>query len=311
MYGAILGDILGSIYEFNNLKTENPDTIDLFNPECYFTDDTVLTVAVADAILKDGDYEEPLFTWAGTFPDAGYGKKFADWARNSKRQPYNSWGNGSAMRVSSVGWAFDTLEETLAQAKKSAEITHNHPEGIKGAQATAGAIFMARTGSSKQDIKEYIEKTFGYNLHRTVKEIRPDYHFDVSCQGTVPEAITAFLESRDFAHAMQLAISLGGDTDTLACIIGGIAEAFYRIIPQELIDFANARLPKEMKFIIAKFYERYNIALSTVDNRDEIRKIIKDSIATLPQNELEILVKHYTKGDNIREFRRGGDKDGV
>jgi ADP-ribosylglycohydrolase len=263
MYGAILGDILGSIYEFNNLKTENPETIDLFNPECYFTDDTVLTVAVVDAILNGGDYEEPVCTWARAFPDAGYGERFFDWAHSTKRQPYNSWGNGSAMRVSPVGWAFDTLEETLTQAKKSAEITHNHPEGIKGAQATAGAIFMARTGSSKQEIKDYIEKSFGSNLHRTVKEIRPDYHFDVSCQGTVPEAITAFLESRDFAHAMRLAISLGGDTDTLACITGGIAEAFYRAIPQELIDFAQARLPEEIKEFLAKFYERYNIVLST------------------------------------------------
>jgi ADP-ribosylglycohydrolase len=258
MYGAILGDILGSIYEFNNLKTENPETIDLFNPKCYFTDDTVLTVAVADAVLKAGAYEEAIYTWAKAFPGAGYGGGFIKWARSGNPKPYNSWGNGSAMRVSPVGWAFDTLEETLVQAKKSAEITHNHPEGIKGAQATAAAIFMSRNGSSKQEIKDYIEKTFGYNLQRTLQEIRPGYRFNESCQGTVPEAITAFLESRNFAHAMQLAISVGGDTDTLACITGGIAEAFYRAIPQELIDFANTRLPERMKTVVAEFYKRFN-----------------------------------------------------
>jgi ADP-ribosylglycohydrolase len=258
MYGAILGDILGSIYEFDNLKTETPETIDLFNPECYFTDDTVLTVAVADAILNGGAYKEMVHTWAMAFPAAGYGEGFAIWVDDDDREPYNSWGNGSAMRVSPVGWAFDTLEETLGQAKKSAEITHNHPEGIKGAQATAGAIFMARTGNSKDEIREYIEKAFGYNLQRTLKEIRPAYQFNESCQGTVPEAITAFLESRDFPHAMQLAISLGGDTDTLACITGGIAEAFYRTIPKELIDFANLRLPNRMREVIGTFYEQYS-----------------------------------------------------
>jgi ADP-ribosylglycohydrolase len=257
MYGAILGDILGSIYEFHNRKTKNPETIDLFNPDCFFTDDTVLTVAVAAAILNGGTYQKMTLTWARDFPSAGYGGGFRRWFDGDNHKPYNSWGNGSAMRVSPVGWAFDTLDETLDQAKKSAEITHNHPEGIKGAQATAGAIFMARTGSSKDEIREYIKKTFGYPLQKTVNEIRPAYRFNESCQETVPEAITVFLESRDFPHAMQLAISLGGDTDTLACITGGIAEAFYRTIPQDLLDFAHARLPERMKIVIEDFYDRY------------------------------------------------------
>jgi ADP-ribosylglycohydrolase len=253
MYGAILGDILGSIYEFDNRKTEEPEQIDLLDPDCHYTDDTVLTVAVAEAILGDRDYQKALHAWARKFPRAGYGGGFARWARSEEPKPYNSWGNGSAMRVSPVGWAFKTMDETLAEAKRSAECTHSHPEGIKGAQATAAAIFMARNGAAKGEIREFIASRF-YKLDRTVQEIRPLYRFKESCQETVPEAITVFLESRDFPHCMRLAISLGGDTDTLACIAGGIAEAFYRAIPQELTDFANNRLRYSMKAVVDRFY---------------------------------------------------------
>jgi len=259
VYGAILGDIFGSIYEFNNRKTDKPEKINLLNPRCFFTDDTVLTVAVADKLLhKKLTYEKVFCEYTNRFPKRGYGHSFNLWARSENRQPYNSWGNGSAMRVSPIGWAFKTLDKTLTEAKRSAEVTHNHIEGIKGAQATATAIFLARTGKSKAEIKEYITNTFDYCLARTVDEIRPKYKFNESCMETVPEAITAFLESRDFTHAIQLGISLGGDTDTLCAITGGIAEAFYKKIPQEYIDFANDKLPSSLKNILLEFSEKFD-----------------------------------------------------
>ena len=257
MYGAIIGDICGSIYEFDNFKTENPGEVPIPDPRCYFTDDSVLTCAVMDAILSDRNYEEAVFRWANKYPKRGYGGRFVRWFTSADPKPYNSWGNGSAMRVSAVGWAFDTIGETLAEAKRSAEITHNHPEGIKGAQATAAAIFLARQGSSKETIKKYIEDTFGYNLQRTLKEIRPKYVFNESCQGTVPEAIITFLESEGFTGAIQNAISLGGDSDTLACITGGIAEAYYKKIPDELLEYADSLLSREMVDLLNRFYERY------------------------------------------------------
>jgi ADP-ribosylglycohydrolase len=265
MYGAIIGDICGSIYEKYNhktdnpYKTDNPTEIDLINQKCYFTDDTVLTVAVADAILTDRDYKQAVHRWANNYPNAGYGKKFCRWFRAGNPEPYDTWGNGSAMRVSAIGWAFDTQDKTLEEAKSSAEITHNHPDAIKGAQSVAAAIFMARHGASKEKIKTYIKETFDYHLDRTLTEIRPSYSFDKSCQGSVPEAIIAFLESNDFVHAIQLAISIGGDSDTIACITGSIAEAFYRDIPKELIDFVNSKLPDEMKKIVGAFREKYHI----------------------------------------------------
>lgn len=257
MYGAILGDILGSIYEFSNRKTDRPEHIDLCNSACYYTDDTVLTVATADAILGDGDYARCYRAWANRFRGAGYGGKFRQWITDDAMGPYYSWGNGSAMRISPVGWAYNTMEDTIANAKKSAAVTHNHPEGIKGAQAAAAAIFLARTGSTKVEIKECITKNFAYDLNRTINAIRPGYQFNESCQGTVPEAIICFLESNDFTSCIQLSISLGGDTDTLACIAGGIAEAFYKTIPQELIDFADNRIPFSMKQVIEAFYRKY------------------------------------------------------
>ena len=259
MYGAIIGDICGSIYEFRNFKTNNPAEIPIPDPRSFFTDDTVLTCAVIDALMTDKDYRRAVYTWANKFPDSGYGGSFNSWFRSRNPEPYNSWGNGSAMRVSAVGWGFDTIEETFSEAKRSAEITHNHPEGIKGATAVASAIFLARRGENRETIRLYIEETFGYNLHRTLNDIRPDYLFNESCQGTVPEAIIAFLESSDFTGAIQNAISLGGDADTLACISGGIAEAFYRKIPDGLMEFAKRKLTEEMVELLGRFYTRYGV----------------------------------------------------
>lgn len=256
MYGAIIGDICGSIYEFRNFKTETPADIKLPNPRCFFTDDTVLTVAVMDAVLGIFDYKKAVYSWANKYPHSGYGGRFCAWFNASNPQPYFSWGNGSAMRVSPVGWAFDTFEKTLAGAKYSAEFTHNHPEGIKGAQATAAAVFLARTGKTKEEIRACISETFKYNLDRTLNEIRPGYSFDESCQRTVPEAIIAFLESDNFTDSIQKAISLGGDSDTLACITGGIAEAFYGGVPAELKDFACNLLPEDMIDVITRFYDK-------------------------------------------------------
>ena len=255
MYGAIIGDMCGSIYEFNNFKTENPAEIPLIDPRCFFTDDTVLTCAIIDALLSKRDYKKTVYRWANKYPKRGYGHRFVIWYTSFFPKPYNSWGNGAAMRVSAIGWAFDTIEETLAEAKRSAEITHNHPEGIKGAQAAAAAVFLARQGKGKEIIKKCIEDTFGYDLNRTLKDIRPHYEFDESCQGTVPEAIIAFLESSDFQDAIQKAISLGGDSDTLACITGGIAEAYYKKIPDELIEFAKQKLSAEMVELLERFYD--------------------------------------------------------
>ena len=261
MLGAIIGDICGSIYEFDNRKTDKPETIELANPACFYTDDTVLTVAVAQAAFGDGDYEKAILTWARAYPKESYGHNFRQWFQGEYQQPYNSYGNGSAMRVSPVGWAFDSLAETLRQAEQSAACTHNHPEGIKGAQATAAAVFIARNGGTKEDIKTYIAKEFGYNLGRSLAEIRPVYQFDESCQGTVPEAIIAFLESRDFNHAIQCAISIGGDSDTLAAITGGIAEAFYMSenrfrtisgIPEDLQRFAESKMNTDMWEVVTK-----------------------------------------------------------
>jgi ADP-ribosylglycohydrolase len=257
MLGGIIGDICGSIYEWRNRKTENPDEIDLVNPKCHFTDDSVLTLAVADACLGRKDYRSVLKDWGLRYFDAGYGGAFRQWLQREDGGAYNSWGNGSAMRVGPVGWVFGTLEETLGEARRSAEVTHNHPEGVKGAQAVAAAIFLARSKCSKAKIKDYVEKSFGYDLNRSLSEIRPGYKFDVSCQGSVPEAFIAFLESRDFAHAVRLAISIGGDSDTIACITGSIAEAYYQEIPPELGAMAWDRLTREMRGLTQVFLEKY------------------------------------------------------
>ncbi len=255
MLGAIAGDIIGSVYEGNNIKTTD---FPLFSEGCHFTDDTVLSVAIADCVLNNHNYKNKLKEYYSYYPYAGYGFSFHFWARSNSARPYNSWGNGSAMRVSPVGFAYDTLEDVLIQAKKSAEVTHNHIEGIKGAQATASAIFFSRNRVSKAEIKQFIEKTFNYRLDEPIDEIRRYYTFDVSCQGSVPQAITAFLESNDYEDAIRKAISIGGDSDTIACITGGIAQAFYNGVPRNIKEKVLDMLDERLRTITIEFTERFS-----------------------------------------------------
>lgn len=254
MIGAIAGDIIGSVYEHRQIKTKD---FPLFDARCNFTDDTVLTVAVADAILSGGSYVDSIRKIGRRYPDAGYGGAFIRWLQSDESRPYNSWGNGSAMRVSPVGFAFSTEDEVLRQARMTAEITHNHPEGIKGAEATALAVYLARTGHQKGAIRARIKTLFGYDLDRTIDEIRPFYSFDVSCQGTVPEAIVAFLDSESYEDAIRNAISLGGDSDTLACIAGGMAEAFYRGVPDEISAKIEEILTPDLWKVTKTFCDKY------------------------------------------------------
>lgn len=255
MLGAIAGDIIGSRFEAHPIKTTE---FELFHPDCRFTDDSVLTVAVADMILHGADLSDTLKEYFHRYPDAGYGMGFIQWAASASREPYHSFGNGSAMRVSPVGFACDSLEEVLEQAKATAEVTHNHPEGIKGAQATAVAVFLARTGNSKDEIKQFIESRFQYNLSEPLEAIRPQYTFDVTCQGSVPQAITAFLESENFEDAVRKSVSLGGDSDTLACITGGIAHAFYREIPDIIAAEVHSRLDLPLRQITTLFCNKFS-----------------------------------------------------
>jgi ADP-ribosylglycohydrolase len=250
LFGAVTGDIIGSVFERVNTKSTD---FEMFSVRSDFTDDTVLSIAVADCILNKKDYTKTIQDYGRKYPYKGYGGFFSGWLRKEEPKPYNSFGNGSAMRASACGCCFDTIEETLEEAKRSAEVTHNHTEGIKGAQATAAAIFMARKGKCKDEIREYITDRFKYDLNSTVEEIRPTYTFDESCQGTVPEAIIAFLDSKSYENAIRLAISLGGDSDTIACITGGIALAFYKEIPKEIGIKAWEKLPEEFQKIIIKF----------------------------------------------------------
>ena len=254
MIGAVAGDIIGSVFEQHPTKTT---AFPLFVKSSRFTDDTVLTIAVADAILNRTDYAQALKTYGRMYPAAGYGMSFFRWMQSEDLKPYKSWGNGSAMRVSAVGFAFDSVREVLFEAEKTAAVTHNHPEGIKGAQATALAIFLARQGCEKPDIRHQISRQFQYDLDRSLDAIRPHYTFDVSCQGSVPESIIAFLESKNFEDAVRLAISLGGDSDTMACITGGIAQAYYRHIPLETIEQVRLRLPESFLNIIDRFNSTY------------------------------------------------------
>jgi ADP-ribosylglycohydrolase len=253
--GAIAGDIIGSAYEFNNVKSTD---FELFTNDTFFTDDSVLTAAIMHALLHRTDYAQAYRGFGRMYPHRGYGVRFKEWLHSGDPKPYNSFGNGSAMRVSPVGWYCAGIDDVLAEAKKSAEVTHNHPEGIKGAQAAAASVFLARTGKSKAAIKEFIVDTFGYNLDRTIDGIRPGYKFDVTCQGSVPEAIIAFLESSGYEDAVRLAVSIGGDSDTIACITGGIAEAFYREIPEGITGFVSVILgPDLMKDVIMPFSRKY------------------------------------------------------
>ena len=279
MLGAITGDTIGSPYEFNNTKDYN---FKLFLRDSSYTDDSIMTMAVAHWLLEDKTHgyqtlEDSMILFAKRYPCpmGGYGGGFRAWlfspnglyayddrygslpyVSKTGRHPYGSWGNGSAMRTSAVGWFFDTLEETERVTAISAAITHNHPEGIKGAQATAAAIWMARSGKTKEDIRDYIEKTYGYDLHKTWDYWHSRYGWESSCQGTVPQAIIAFLDSNDFEDAIRKAVSLGGDSDTLACITGGIAEAFYKDIPKEILEQVTKHFPPIFKDIIAEFHEK-------------------------------------------------------
>lgn len=262
MYGAILGDIIGSPFEFDRGdKTKN---FELFTKGCQFTDDSVMTVAIAQALINVGtnatkeEIEDAVIVSMRDFgkrhPHAGYGGRFRHWLRASNPRPYGSYGNGSAMRVSSVGWLYETLEKTREIAIYTAEVTHNHIEGIKGAEATASCIFLARNKFSKEYIKNYVQKEFGYDLNRTLDEIRPNYHHVESCQQTVPEAIIAFLESKDYEDSVRNSVSIGGDTDTLAAITGGIAEAYYGI-PANLKAECKDRVSEDILNVINLFEE--------------------------------------------------------
>jgi ADP-ribosylglycohydrolase len=261
MIGAIIGDIIGSPYEVNNINTTD---FPLFGERSFYTDDTILTIAVCDAILKGISYRESLYWWGNRYPSpyGEYGGYFLRWLNEDDPQPYDSWGNGAAMRVSAVGWLFDSLDEVLLQAKLSAEVSHNHPEGIKGAQAIASAVLMARTECSKDVIKKWITTHFGYDLDISVEYLQKNYvdgNFKhESCQDSVPQAIVCFLESDDFESAIRLAVSIGGDTDTIACMTGGIAEAFYGFIERKTIKTAMGKLPLEMRFVIDDFICRTN-----------------------------------------------------
>jgi len=252
MIGAIAGDVIGSVYEWNNLKNKH---FDLFKKSSEFTDDSVLTIATMDSIVNNIPFNVSYKKWFRKYPHSGYGGSFQQWGYSDDLQPYNSWGNGSAMRVSPIGYHYETLQEVLSKSEESASATHNHPEGIKGAQSVAVAIYMAKNGKEKQEIKQYIENNFGYDLNESLDSIREWYEFDVSCQGSVPQAIIAFLESNDYEDAIRNAISIGGDSDTIACITGGIAEAYYKEIPRYIIEEVSKLLPQEMKDVINRFYK--------------------------------------------------------
>ena len=294
MYGAILGDMIGAPYEFD--RGSKTKEFPLFSGESEFTDDSVMTIAVAEALMdtigkSDDETRAALVKsmqkWGRRYPDAGYGGRFYGWLKKRHPEPYGSYGNGSAMRVSPAGWMYDSIEETRHMACLTADVTHNHPEGIKGAEATASAIFLARTRHGKDDIRDYIIREFSYDLSRTCDEIRPGYHHVESCQQTVPEAITAFLEGTDFEDVIRTAVSLGGDCDTLTCIAGSIAEAFYGV-PEEMTEECRRRLPKDMLAVLDRF-EKHRIAKPAFhDPFLEGNELIEDAIS-----------KYYT--DSSRE----------
>lgn len=319
MLGAIIGDTVGSVYEFNNTKEVN---FPLFCSRSNYTDDSLMSLAVAKWLTIDRTFshkvlEEVMVEIATEYqcPMGGYGGGFRRWlfapeklfdfeegTWSSGRRPYNSWGNGSAMRASAVGWMFDTLEETERVAELSASITHNHPEGIKGAQATAAAIFMGRTGSSKEEIRDYIQQRFGYDLSMTWSDLHPTYGWEDSCQGTVPPAIIAFLDSEDFEGAIRLAVSLGGDSDTLACITGGIAEAYYKNIPQEMIDETMSRLTAPLRSILDSFAAS-SPYVQLYDNYSKPkvhRRYTPEHIKCLKENEI------FVFGSNLEGWHGGG-----
>jgi len=252
--GAIVGDIIGSVHEFTGTKSKD---FPLFVPDSKFTDDTVLTVAVADWVLSGQDLVDLLHTYTHSYPGRSYGMMYSRWANARSRRPYNSYGNGAAMRVSPIGFAFDTIEDVLTWAERSAAVTHNHPEGIRGAQATAAAIFYARRLRDKAEIRRNVESQFGYDLSARLDELRPNYRFNETCQETVPQALMAFFESTSYEDAIRNAISLGGDADTLASITGGVAEAYYGEVPRELAERSKELLDENLSATVARFRERF------------------------------------------------------
>lgn len=261
MLGAAIGDMVGSIYEFNNIKTKD---FPFWSDTCYFTDDTVMTFAVAKGLMDAEGLAQneirkacikEMQTFGRKYPDLSYGQRFGEWLYSERPMPYQSWGNGSAMRVAAVGWFFGSLEETLAHAKYTAEVTHNHAEGIKGAQAVAAGIYLLRSGKTKEEVKNYIRGVFSYDFRKTLDEIRPDYVFNMSCQGTVPQAFAAFFESDGFEDCIRNAISLGGDSDTLAAIGGSLAEAYYGI-PENHAKEAMLRMDEYLLTVYQRFLDR-------------------------------------------------------
>ena len=255
--GAIAGDVIGSTRERNPIKSKD---FDLFDVDSLFTDDTVMILAIASWLIEDKNSKEVLISklkeFGNRYPNAGYGGRFIKWLADDNSEAYGSWGNGSAMRVSPVAWAADSLEETQRLAEMSAIVTHNHPEGIKGALAVVDAIFLSRTGSDKEEIKQHIESEYGYDLSRKLDDIRPDYEFDVSCQGSVPESIICFLEGHDFEDTIRNAISLGGDADTLAAIAGGIASAYWHV-PSEITAETLISMDFDLLETLIKFHDAY------------------------------------------------------
>ena len=264
MIGAIAGDIIGSVYERRQIKTTD---FPLFQNHCRFTDDSVLTVAIAKAILEGTSYLSAVKELGRRYPNAGYGGSFFRWLFSESSEPYNSWANGSAMRVSPVGFAFGDAERVLDEAAKTAVITHNHPEGIKGAQAVALSVLLARTGHRKSQIRESVQSRFDYDLDRTVDQIRPGYRFDVSCKGSVPESIIAFLDSTSFEDAVRKAVSLGGDSDTMACMAGAIAEAYYGGVPKDIVEKVRASLTDDLWDITSEFCAKYyDLSIRTLED---------------------------------------------
>ena len=318
MLGAIIGDIVGSVYEFNNTKrTDFP----LFSDRSSYTDDSIMTIAVAEWLLTDNEHtheslERIMVRYADRykFPMGGYGGGFAQWLFHpenlidyrtgeiaGRRVPYNSWGNGAAMRASAVGWKFRTLDETERVAAISASITHDHPEGIKGAQATAAAVYMARSGYSKKEIKDYIERRFEYDLSTHTDEIRKTYGWEDSCQGTVPPAIRSFLDSKDFEDAVRIAVSLGGDSDTLACITGGIAEAYYGEIPRDIFKTAVDMLPESFLYVLKVFEQGSYYGEKSFREEDKPTvKYTPENIKTLEPNQI------FVFGSNLQGLHGGG-----
>ncbi|MBF0387986.1 MAG: ADP-ribosylglycohydrolase family protein [Candidatus Omnitrophica bacterium] len=256
MIGAIAGDIIGSVYEFSGSRDEDFPFFDL---DAVFTDDTVMTVAIAEAILNGGDYADSMRKWGQAYPDAGYGGMFYRWVLGEKAGPYNSFGNGSAMRVSPVGFAFNTEKEVLEEAKRSAECTHNHPEGIKGAQSTALAIWLARQGVGKDVIRKEIVGRFQYDLTMTLREMRQSHRMSETCQGTMPVCFVAFFESISYEDAIRKAIAVGGDMDTQGAIVGGIAQAFYKTIPGEILRRSKERLTPDLLAVLDRFNEEFSL----------------------------------------------------